>query len=73
MGFGGLGQAVTRTALRILRTLATGPRKPNVLRGLAVDTDDFSLAIGQLFLSGRIITTGKTSGLLITLNGRRTG
>ena len=41
---------MNRCASRILSALKTGGRKPNVLRGLAFDTNDFEQAIGQLFL-----------------------
>lgn len=60
-----------KEARRILRVLATGPRKPNVLRGLAATQGAFERAIGWLFLRGFIVSRGKTKGKTIGLNGRR--
>lgn len=64
---------MNRCANRILRTLDSGPRKVNVLRGLAATAGEFERAIGQLVLKGLIVFRGMTKGRLIHLNGRRTG
>lgn len=56
---------------RILRVLDYGPRKPNVLRGLAKSQADFERAIGWLFLKGYVVFRGKTNGRLLARNGRR--
>lgn len=61
----------SRCAKRILRVLDTGPRKPNVLRGLAESQAEFEQAVGQLFLTGHVLWRGKTSGRVLALNGRR--
>jgi len=58
---------VNRCAHRILRALASGGRKSNVLRGLAFDKNDFEQAIGQLFLSGQVRWNGKTTARVLTL------
>lgn len=60
-----------KEARRILNVLDTGPRKPNVLRGLAPSQEVFERAIGFLFLKGLIVAKGKTSGRKIARNGRR--
>ena len=60
-----------KAAYRILRTLDTGARKPNVLRGLATTQAEFERAIGWLFLRGFVVFKGKTSGRLLARNGRR--
>jgi hypothetical protein len=66
-------------AKKILRALEDGPRKPGVVRGWIVRPGDkeraqaeFEQAVGQLFLGGYIITSGRTSGKLLQINGRRT-
>lgn len=56
---------------RILKVLDTGPRKPNVLRGIAKTQADFERAIGWLFLRGMVVFKGKTSGRVLARNGRR--
>lgn len=60
-----------RLGNQILRVLDTGPRKPNVLRGLATSQAEFERAIGWLFLKGFVVFVGKTSGRLLARNGRR--
>lgn len=60
-----------KEARRILNVLDTGPRKPNVLRGLVESDEMFERAIGWLFLRGFIVAKGKTSGRTIARNGRR--
>lgn len=64
---------MNRCARTILRVLDTGPRKPNVLRGLAKTAVEFEQALGQLFLGGFVVWQGRTSGRRLALNGRRTG
>lgn len=56
---------------RILRVLDSGPRKANVLRGLATSQAQFERAIGWLFLGGFVVWQGKTNGRLLARNGRR--
>ena len=64
-----------RLALRILNVLDTGPRKTNVLLGVAkargFTVGDFERAIGWLFLKGLVVFKGRTSGRLLARNGRR--
>lgn len=67
------GQRLNRCARRILNVLDTGPRKANVLSGLAEKRAEFEQAVGQLFLGGFVVWRGKTSGRLLALNGRRSG
>lgn len=62
---------MNRCAKRILRMLDTGPRKLTVCRGLARDQAEFERGIGQLFLKGFVVFTGKTNGRLLSRNGRR--
>jgi hypothetical protein len=62
---------MNRCARRILTVLETGSRKPNVLRGLARSLEEFEQAVGQLFLSGRVLWKGKTNSRVLHLNGRR--
>lgn len=61
--------------MRILNVLDTGPRKTNVLLGVAkargFTVADFERAIGWLFLKGLVVFKGKTSGRLLARNGRR--
>ena len=64
-GLGGGAKGFNRGKARV------GPRKANVLRGLAETQADFERAIGWLFLGGFIVAKGKTSGRLIARNGRR--
>ncbi len=59
-----------RCANRIVRTLETGGRKPNVLSGLATNQAEFEQAIGQLFLSGRVQWNGKTTARVLTLKAK---
>jgi hypothetical protein len=67
----GEGLAPTKLGHRILNVLDTGPRKLNVLRGLAKTEPEFERAIGWLFIKGLVVFTGKTSGRLLARNGRR--
>ncbi len=60
-----------KLARRILNVLDTGPRKLNVLRGLAESQADFERAIGWLFIKGLVVFQGRTSGRLLARNGRR--
>ena len=62
---------MNRCARRILNVLDTGPRKANVLSGLAETRAEFEQAIGQLFLGGYVVWNGRTNGRLLRLNGRR--
>jgi hypothetical protein len=61
---------MNRCAHRILRTLSTGGRKANVLRGLAFTQLDFEQAIGQLFLTGQVQWNGKAKARVLTLKAR---
>lgn len=70
--FCGARMPLNRCARRILNVLDTGPRKPNVLSGLATSRSEFEQAIGQLFLGGFVLWRGRTKGRLLALNGRRT-
>lgn len=56
---------------QILRVLDSGPRKTNVLRGLAASQAEFERAVGWLFLKGFVVFKGRTSGRLLARNGRR--
>jgi hypothetical protein len=60
-----------RLGKRILGVLDTGPRKLNVLRGLAETQAEFERAIGWLFIKGFVMFRGRTSGRLLARNGRR--
>lgn len=51
------------TASRIYKNLKEfGPRKANVLRGLAKSEADFERAVGQLFLVGVVTWQGRGKG-----------
>lgn len=50
---------------KVLRVLETGPRKLNVLRGLAKSTADLERAIGQLFIVGMVKWAGAKKGRLL--------
>lgn len=54
-----------KVAHRIWRTLETGGRKPNVLRGLSETQEAFEQAVGQLFLRGMVRWNGKTTARLL--------
>lgn len=56
---------------RILAVLDMGPRAPMFCRYMAAGDKEYERAIGHLVLRGKIIFTGKTSGRLIRINGRR--
>lgn len=60
-----------KLARQILRVLDTGPRKTNVLRGLAKSQFEFERAVGWLFLHGFVVFKGRTNGRLLARNGRR--
>lgn len=64
-----------RLAHRLLGVLDTGPRKLNVLLGVAkargYTQAYFERAIGWLFLKGMVVFKGRTSGRLLARNGRR--
>lgn len=60
-----------RLGYRILSVLDSGPRKTNVLRGLAKTQAEFERAIGWLFLKGFVVFKGKTTGRMLARNGRR--
>lgn len=57
---------------RILAVLDMGPRPPLWFRSMAPTKNEFERAIGALMLRGVVLFKGKTSGRVITLNGRRT-
>jgi len=48
-----------KLASQILRVLESGPRKANVLRGLAASQAQFERAIGVLFLLGVVRWEGR--------------
>lgn len=54
-----------KLAGQLYRVLETGPRKPNVLRGLAKSQAEFEQAIGWLFLAGVVKWVGQKRGRLL--------